>query len=618
MLKKTLPILFLFFVLLPQGYAQDTKTKVDSSKAIYQDIEKFSKKKKFTRFIHRLIFRPTRSVTTPRKEIKAAPPAKPMSYLPFEGKVIRKIRIETLDPFGYSVTNEDETPNKWIERFGNRIHIKTKNWTVRNLLLFKKYETVDSLKMRESERLVRRQRYVRSVTIKPVATNSPDSIDVVVRVLDSWSFIPTGAFTGSQSNLEITERNFLGLGHEFENNFKQRFSDNKSAYSAKYTIPNIRNTYINTVLRYEYGLEDDYIKGFAVERSFFSPLTRWAGGYSFEQNFHKEEFKDGTFDENGTANTIFQNFKTESQNFWGGHAFRIFKGRSEDNRITNLVTTARFYNSKFIEKPDVKYDSINYFANTKLYLTSIGITTRSFVQERYLFNYGIIEDVPVGRVYSITTGIHQKNGLKRLYLGSRVSFGDYHDFGFLGTTVEWGGYFNGSLTQQSVFRFEINYFTKLIEYGSWKFRQFIKPEFIIGSHRLQTDRDLLTLSGNNGIQGFDSVDFYGNRKIQMTFQTQSYMPGSWYGFRFSPFANFSFGMLGDQDHLFSNRLYSKFGLGVLISNDYLVFNSFQLSFAFYPSIPGAGDNIFKTNSFKNNDFGLQNFQIGNPSVIPYQ
>ena len=154
MLQKIAAFLVVFLVLASHGYAQDNKTKADSTKAIYQDIEKFSKKKKFTSFIHRLIFRPTRSVTTPKKEIKNVPPPKAASYLPFEGKVIRNIKIETLDPFGYSVTHESEAPRKWIERFGNRIHIRTKNWTVRNLLLFKPNETVDSLKMRESERLL--------------------------------------------------------------------------------------------------------------------------------------------------------------------------------------------------------------------------------------------------------------------------------------------------------------------------------------------------------------------------------------------------------------------------------------------------------------------------------
>ena len=77
-------------------------------------------------------------------------------------------------------------------------------------------------------------------------------------------------------------------------------------------------------------------------------------------------------------------------------------------------------------------------------------------------------------------------------------------------------------------------------------------------------------------------------------------------------------MIGnEQDAIFNKKLYSSFGIGVLISNDYLVFNSFQLSLAFYPSIPNEGANIFKTNSFKNNDLSLPDYQIGKPTVVPY-
>jgi len=42
-----------------------------------------------------------------------------------------------------------------------------------------------------------------------------------------------------------------------------------------------------------------------------------------------------------------------------------------------------------------------------------------------------------------------------------------------------------------------------------------------------------------------------------------------------------------------------------------------LSIAFYPSIPGNGKNIFKTNTLRNNSFGLQQFNYGKPEVVPY-
>ncbi len=104
----------------------------------------------------------------------------------------------------------------------------------------------------------------------------------------------------------------------------------------------------------------------------------------------------------------------------------------------------------------------------------------------------------------------------------------------------------------------------------------------------------------------------------ITFQTQSYSPGIFWGFHFSPFFNTTLAMLSEENTaLFKGQLYSKFGIGVLISNDYLVFNNFQLSFAFYPKIPGAGDNLFKTNSFKNDDLKLLDYQIGQPTIVPY-
>jgi hypothetical protein len=77
-------------------------------------------------------------------------------------------------------------------------------------------------------------------------------------------------------------------------------------------------------------------------------------------------------------------------------------------------------------------------------------------------------------------------------------------------------------------------------------------------------------------------------------------------------------MLGNEkDTLFNKQLYSSFGIGVLINNDYLVFNSFQISFSFYPNIPNEGFNIFKTNTLKNNDLSIPDYQIGQPTIVPF-
>ena len=604
-------LLFFFVCMISQ--AQEKNSGNDSVK-VYKNIEDYSDKSKLNKFVYRLLFKSKRSAsnTTTQKNARKRFFIK-KTFDRSEGKIIRQIVIETLDPFGYAVDNYKDVPDKGFEKFGNALHLKTKNWTIRNLLLFKKNEPLDSLTAKESERLIRRQRYVRSVIIKPVEIpNCNDSIDISVRVLDSWSLIPTGAISGSKGNFDLTEKNFLGLGHEIENNITKRFDDKKKAYDVYYTINNIKNTFIKTIFGYKNDLNDNITRSARIERQFFSPLTRLAGGAYFENRFYVDSLPD--------ANGVFVNqiFKLQTQQYWVGHSFKIFGGKSEDFRTTNLVTTFGYKNIAYFEKPTLQYDPSQFFASEKLYLATIGLNTQKFSEDKYLFNFGIIEDVPYGQVYAITGGFQDKNNSRRAYFSGRFAYGDYFSFGYLSTNIECGSFYNSRNTEQTTLRIEANYFTNLLSIGSWRVRQFIKPTLVIGNHRESIIKDRVTISEENGISGFNNPLINGTKKLFTTFQTQTYLPGNWHGFHFSPFYSMTLGMLGDDSNKFlNNKLYSIFSLGALINNDYLVFNSFQISFSFYPSIPFQGDNVFKTNTFKNDDLSLPDFQIGEPTIVPY-
>ncbi|MGV3696576.1 hypothetical protein [Flavobacterium sp.] len=606
--------LLLFFLLsCPTVRAQEKVVHSgNDSVKVYKKIEDMSKKSKFKKFIYRLLFKSKKSETKSQKKARQEFMIK-KSFDRNEGKIIRQINIETLDPFGYSADNFKDAPDKGFERFGNRLHLKTKNWTVRNLLLFKKNTPLDSLAAQESERLIRRQRYVRSVVIKPIEIpGSKDSVDVSVRVLDSWSLIPTGAISGSKMRFDLTERNFFGLGHEIENNFARRFDDGKKAYTGIYTINNIRDTYIKAQFMYNNDLNDNIVRSARLERQFFSPLTRLAYGAYFENRFHVDSLPDNTGD------FADQDFKLETQQYWAGHSFKIFRGRSEDFRSTNLVTTVGYKNINYKQLPSLAYDPDRFFASEKLYLATIGLNTRKFQQDKYLFNFGIIEDVPYGQVYSLTAGFQDKNNRRRSYFGGRVAYGRYFPAGYGGINVELGSFFDGGKSQETTLRVEAKYFTNLMSIGSWRFRQFVMPTFVLGNHRANTIADRVRIGEQNGISGFDNPLINGTRKLFTTFQTQTYVPGNWHGFHFSPFFNMNIGVLADQtDKLFNDKIYSIFSVGVLINNDYLVFNSFQVSFSFYPSIPYQGSNLIKTNTFKNDDLVLPDFQIGEPAIVPY-
>lgn len=617
---RLLLLLLAIFLATAPVVAQEAPTQRDTVKEkrdrIYKNIETYSKKRKFTKFFYRLIFRPVREKepASVRKDIKEKAPEMKSIYAAYEGRIVRRINIETLDPFGYSITDTTSKPGNWVENLGNRIHLKTKELAVRNFLLFKRNQPMDSLLVKESERLLRTQRYIRRVVITPEAVaGSKDSVDVNIRVLDSWSLIPNGSFSTTGTSIELTERNFFGFGHEFKSDFDKRFNTGETAYLARYRVPNIMNTYINAELNYQILMTESSLKSVNFEREFFSAYTKWAGGVYLDERLLRDSLPD--------YRNVFamQNIKSDTQDYWVGRAFKIFQGRSEEDRTTNLVTTARYLNTTYSEAPTIAYDSVGFYTDEKFYLASIGVTSRKFVQDKFLFNYDIVEDIPIGKVYSLTGGYQDKNNRQRLYLGGRYAFGNYYKWGYFSLDTEIGTFFTNNDTEQTTLRIESLFFTNIKKWGGWRFRHFVKPVLIWGDNRIPFIRDQLNLTGEAGISGFDNTSIAGTKKFLLTLQTQSYSPWDVVGFRISPFANFTMGVIADDNtQLYESDVYTKIGIGVLLTNDYLVFNGFQLSFAFYPNIPGIGDNIFKSNTFKNSDLTLPGYQVGKPNVVPYQ
>ena len=591
--------------------AQNTiPTKSDS---VYKKIDEFSKERKFFKLMHKLMFRPKKTEAAKKQKKKGASPIQ-KSFEKYNCRIIRNITIETTDPFGYSAENEKEVPEKKLERFGNSLHIKSKKWTIRNLLLFKKNQELDSLLVKESERLIRSQRFVRSVVIKPIAIeNCQDSIDISVRVLDTWSLIPTGAFSNSKANLELTERNFFGLGHEVSLDYIRSFTNNTFAYDSRYTIRNFKNSFVSASVSSRTDLVNNTYKAVKIERPFYSTLAHWAGGFYYDYKNYSE------FLTNASLVTSYQNYKIKTYEFWAAHSSKIFAGNSDFSRATNLITSLGFTNTTYLKQPELSYDPIRFANSSKRYLATIGISSQQFYQDKYLFRFGVIEDIPYGKVFSFTGGFENKNNLNRAYFGGRFSYGDYLDFGYISANIEYGSFFNNGKTEQTTVKIETNYFTNLFSIGSWKFRQFVKPQIVLGSNRMNTNFDRLNLNNDTGIQGFNSETIFGTKKLLVTFQTQGYSPWRLLGFRLNPFLSCSMGMLAQESNTFKDsKLYSQFGIGVILSNDYLVFNSFQFSFSFYPVIPGQGNSLFKTNTVRTSEFGLQNFEVSKPTLVNYQ
>ncbi|MCU0608551.1 MAG: hypothetical protein MUF22_02130 [Chitinispirillaceae bacterium] len=593
-------ILALFIMVSCFSVAVRAEQAPDSS-AVYKEIETYSKKNKFSRFMYGLVFKPTRKSKRPK-------PAH-LSYKKYEGRIIRSINIITVDPFGYSISDTTAAPDNIVYKSGNALHIKTHRFTIRNLLLVRENDFFDSLLVKESERLVRGQNYVQEVLFSVVPVTA-DSVDLYVRVADKWSVIPKGHASAESLTAGFTEKNFAGLGHSFSGDHTWDHTNGRTALTTDYYIPNIRRTHVQTVLHYDIDEQDNSNTKLEIERPFFSPFAQWAAGIISAQTFQKDTTADTT---PGLAR---QDLKFNTQDYWAGKAFRIFNGNTEDERTTNAIVSGRYLRVRYRDKPDFMHDSLHQYADEDFYLGGLGISTRRYFQDHFIFNSGVIEDVPVGKAYGITGGYQTRSNEGRWYLGARTSFGDYYDWGYLSGEFEYGTFIHGSRLEQGVISAGANYFSHLFEIGDWRIRQFLKPQVTWGTKRFAYDS--LTINDENGIRGFSGSSL-GTKKILLTLQTQSYAPWNVFGFRFGPFLVCTLGKLGNQISGFvDSPVYSQLGIGTLIHNNFLVSSSFQLSVAYYPLIPGTGYNVFKLNSFVTTDFGFRDFAIGKPDPVAFQ
>ena len=161
---RNIPLLaFMSISICNSAFAQETPAKIDSTQ-IYQSIESFSGKRKFTKFMYRLFFKPASPATIKEAKKKTYKKFIQKPYSSFEGKTIRNIYIVTLDPFGYSIGDSIKSRPNFLTNAGNKIHLQSHNFTIRNLLLIRRNQPFDSLLVKESERLVRSMNYISDVS----------------------------------------------------------------------------------------------------------------------------------------------------------------------------------------------------------------------------------------------------------------------------------------------------------------------------------------------------------------------------------------------------------------------------------------------------------------------
>ncbi len=586
------------------------RSKHQKTQQFFDSLKVKAYQNKWTRELHNIVIAP------PRKPIKDTLGTRlsDAEYLPYAGKIIRKIRFVRLDPFGTSITDTTYHNTSWLNNTANTIHVKTRVRVLENNLLFREGDHVDPQTFADNERLLREQSYIEDARfiISDVKGN-PGMVDVTVVTKDVWSkafFVELNDVESGR--VEIWDHNILGTGHELQNNvYWDPSQSHLLGYEAFYRNRNILGSFIDNRIYYQ-NVYDLKSYGISLERRFLTPNTRYAGGLTAR---HTQTARYIWFSD---TSTIREKLNYNYYDLWLGKAFPI---RKEINRLndkrTNFVLSARVYHEKYFERPRVEEKLLYEFHNKTLWLNSFAISSQKFFRSNLIYSFGRTEDIPIGWKANLIVGEEFDEFLNRSYFSLNLAHGNYIDnYGYLYLSTSGGGFVtpSGEL-QQGVVHFNANYFTNLYILNQFKFRHFANLTYTRGINRFPLER--IYINDKSGLTGFSRYDIYGRQKLVLNLESDAFTPFYLYGFRFVFFGFADFAFIGPERASISNvDGYSALGLGVRFRNERLVFPTFQFRFTFYPNVNGMGLGDY-LNFSGEKKLNPNNFYIEAPDILPY-
>ncbi len=223
-------------------------------------------------------------LTTPHHSLKMFTPEAPASLpssqeLEKQGAVIGEIKIVNNNVFAVEQPEE----NYALFRLADRLHIRTRAEVLRDQLLFKSGERYSHRLLRESERILRADRYLYDAQIVPVHYEN-GVVDLEVRTRDVWTFKPGiqyGRSGGTNTTgFELQESNVFGFGKEATIG---HLSDvDRTSTEVRYFDPHLFGSWNQFLAAYADN-SDGKRSELLLEHPFYSLDSRWtAVGNWFE------------------------------------------------------------------------------------------------------------------------------------------------------------------------------------------------------------------------------------------------------------------------------------------------------------------------------------------------
>jgi hypothetical protein len=504
------------------------------------------------------------------------------AFMPFEGKVIRKILIRHI---GFDKTVYDTTRNikNTVTRIGKALHSNSKEWLIRDHLFIRENRALSPYKMADNERYLRDQDFILDAKFYVIPLRSTkDSVDVIVLTRDVFSiggsFNPRGP---TKTKFKLYDANLAGAGQRVQfNGLVEEGREPAFTYEAVYRKNSIGGSFINGTIGYtqlntgsSYGSEEEKAYYLRLDRPLVSPYTQFAGGMEISRNWSANFFN--------INDSLFRDYRYIVNDFWVG--YNIGASNHGNDRSRHFVAI-RAFDQRFTKSPQQVNELESPTYNDRTFVLG-GLTffKQNFYTASYIYGFGRTEDVPYGHSMSLYVGWSRELNRERPYIGIEAEKSIVtRNNEFYTVALRAGGYQKrGGKLEDAALLISGSLLSRLIPYRELLIRQ----SFAVDYTRVYRQRTSLPLDINNeyGLRYFAADSLWGTKRFHLNTETLVFTPLSLLGFRFAPFVTGEMAMIGnDGRSLYRDKPYFGFGGGIRTRNENLVFGTVELRFVYFP------------------------------------
>jgi len=488
------------------------------------------------------------------------------SYGKYNGMTIRSIKIKKTDLLEGSVLDTVLEASSKVGKWVNRLHADTRDFIIRNNLLFKVGDKVDPYRLADNERLLRQFKTIRDARIylKP-AEGTTDQVDIVVVTQDVASVGAAGTYSSFKNfSVDAYDINILGYAKQLQVSYFRR-TDGKpvNGYEIFLREPNFGHSFVQGQITYT----NNYLRNrilLSAGRDFLTPKMKYAGGVEIFRT--KENYVINRND------TLPQPYAQESIDVWIGRSFPLA-------RRTNFIVALRTNDYRFTSRPLISQDSNFFFYDRNSILAGFTVFKTNYIKGSLIQGFGKTEDVPVNTWAGITLGPEYNDFSTRHYLDIHAGLGRYYDkAGYFSGDATIGGFKNGSIWEDGVFNVNGRYFSNLMDAGKTRVRQFINFSYAKG-YRRKVYKDLVLGRGWRDPRGFVPT---GDERIVVGLETVYFTPWYYYGFKFALYHGADLTFIGTNDRIIAKEnLFPSLKAGIRMLNDNLVFPTLSIDANYY-------------------------------------